>query len=641
VPSICQDTCQSDCDVLHADCDLCGTGYLIKAMSSCSQCGSEQVTETVSDFNGEKCGYVLGIPLSCDYEVTTTQCKTCMGNSSYCKTCTKRSANATFYNTCCKKSGTECVDKYTPQQKTSLECPVALKPTVRPQYILDKGLRRKADYTLAPAHWQNKAIKDVIDDDLKIQVGGVEECLNVCDPYKFRHFQYAGKTRTCICIKQQRDELTLTGDPNRNEFKIYDFTVGLIHNAHDMCYCEGFSLLNGIPKSCPKGRYSSKLTPCSATCELCPVGKFSTPGSSECGGCVPGEIQTSPTECSKCDAGKFSEIGDIECTDCPPSTYSEEKGASACTQCAAGTFADPNLTGQTSSNVCQNCPAGYEQSEPQQTSCDICVGGKFSAAGASSCSGCQAGKYHTLTGQTSSASCIDCPNGYYSDTIGQSSCKECDAGRYQDQHGQTSCKACSVGRASYGKGKSLCSTCSAGKYANAGWNACGDCYYGYYSSSGWENCAYCPQGYWQDQLGQSACKACPVVSTTGFEVGRLYNGVSHWGDVSGYGYGFTFPNTDRTKVDSCAYIQNCDYNLQNDNPPEGFNYDNVHCSYEGQSGKIDGYIPSKYVLRCCWTKKEDCNDVLSSRLFNYDLKNSGRNVPGWRQCETYLKGYRL
>lgn len=423
-----------------------------------------------------------------------------------------------YYTTCCTWTGSTCEDTFSQRKKdSSVVCPVPLEYTARPQYILEKGLQRKVNFALAPDTYQDKAILDVIDDAFQFKVDSVDDCVSVCDPFSFRHFQYASKTRTCICIKQQRALLTLTGDKNRMGFQMYDYTLGLINNAHEMCYCEGFALVDGIPKACPSGRYSSKLTPCSATCELCPTGKFSTPGSSECGGCLPGEIQSSAVSCSKCPIGFYAESGDVKCSECPVATFASAEGSSKCTECAAGKFQHPPLKGQSDPQTCRICPGGWSQNKLQSTSCISCGVGKYTNGDqALSCISCAAGKYQNLNNQASPSACKNCLAGKYQNSAGQSGCKNCGGGVYQNQNGQTGCKNCPTGQYQNQAYQTGCKSCPGGQYQNQNrQTGCKHCAKGYYQNQARQTgCKTCPSGQYTDQNARSGCKGC----------GNLYGG---------------------------------------------------------------------------------------------------------------------
>lgn len=515
------------------------------------------------------------------------------------------------------------------------------KETGGPQYILQAGMQRRIGIEIAALSYQKKAIKDDLFNKEIYPSDTPEGCKVHCDPYKYRHFQFSNRDKTCQCIKKEKSLLTLTGDPNDMNYEIYDFSAGLIDSPHEMCFCEGFYLVDGQAQACPSGKYSSKLTPCSAACTNCPIGQFSDVGASECGACVAGQIQTSPTSCSKCPAGKFARSGDIVCRACEIGTYSIGVGAGRCTLCPTGKYQDPAVVG-TTTNTCKDCPEGWEQPNMEQTDCKFCGVGKYTTSeGTAECLVCSSGKYQNQNEQKSADACHDCSAGKYQEQTGKSSCKNCAAGKYQSQTGKTSCPSCSAGKYQGQTGKTSCVTCGAGKSSAAGALTCATCGAGKYSTAGSSACSACNAGYYQIGTGKGSCTLCPAAATLNYKLGRFWNEVSRWGSVSGYGYSFHYPNPDRTKIDSCLYVQTGDYNLQGSNPAEGFNYDKVHCRYASQNNKINGYIRSKYVLRWCWIDRGNCRDVVNGRLVNYDLTETGRTNGGWKQCKPYHKGYRL
>jgi WD40 repeat protein len=388
-----------------------------------------------------------------------------------------------------------------------------LKPTGGPQYILQAGMQRRIGNELATAGYQNKAIKDDLFNSELYPSDTAEGCKVHCDPYKYRHFQFSNRAKTCQCIKKEKSLLTLTGDPNSMDYEIYDFTAGLIDSPHEMCFCEGFYLVDGQAQSCPAGKYSSKLTPCSAECTTCSAGQFSDAGASECGTCVAGQYQTSPTSCSKCPSGYFARAGDIECKLCEIGRYATGVGAGECTLCPTGKFQDPAVAG-TTTNTCKDCPAGWEQPNLEQIDCKLCGIGKYTTSvGTTSCSTCGVGKYQNQNGQTSAGACHDCLAGTYQNQNGQSGCVSCPRGWYQSQTGKSACAHCVPGRYRSSVGGTSCTYCEAGKYQGSNSaTVCSNCPKGYYASgSGKTLCVACSHGQYQNQNGQSVCKPCEAL----------------------------------------------------------------------------------------------------------------------------------
>ena len=512
------------------------------------------------------------------------------------------------------------------------------RTTGGPQYILQAGMQRIIGIKESDLQYQGKAIKDELFNSELYPSDTAEGCKVHCDPYKYRHFQFSTRDKTCQCIKKEKSSLTLTGDPNNMGYQIYDFTAGLIDSPHEMCFCEGFYLVDGQAKSCPSGKYSSKLTPCSAACTNCPVGQFSDAGASECGACVAGQIQDSPTSCSRCDPGQFAKAGAITCSMCEVGRYASGYGAGECTLCPTGKYQEPGVGTGSSVNNCDDCPAGWGQANMEQTDCKLCGVGKYtSSVGTEACALCGSGKYLDTMGSTSESQCKACQTGRYQDGGGQPSCKPCSSGKYQSSTGKTSCSSCAGGKYQSSTGKTSCSSCAGGKKSGSGAASCSSCSAGYYSGSGESSCKKCGTGKYQTQSGQGICTNCPVSRTDK----KMDNSPYSWGTNSGYGFTFYYPNIDRSIKDSCLYVQEGSYNLQGSNSAEGFNYDKVHCESESQTPKIRGYIVQLHVLRWCWTTESSCGDILPARMFNYDLTETGRYLPGWRQCKPYLKGYRL
>ena len=149
-----------------------------------------------------------------------------------------------------------------------IACPGGLQNTKgRPQYVLKNGLLRENEISLAPNEFQNQIFDSKVW-EIEYDAADETECVNHCSPFKYRHFVFDTKFRKCICIPEARDELQKTGDILKRGLQLYDFSQGLINNIHDMCHCEGFSIVDGVAQACSTGRYSNKKTRCSATCEL-------------------------------------------------------------------------------------------------------------------------------------------------------------------------------------------------------------------------------------------------------------------------------------------------------------------------------------------------------------------------------------
>jgi hypothetical protein len=78
---------------------------------------------------------------------------------------------------------------------------------------------------------------------------------------------------------------------------------------------------------------------------------------------------------------------------------------------------------------CLSCAAGQYPSTPctlnSNAACSSCPAGKFSSAGQTACTDCNAGTYATGIGMTSSDACISCGTNVYSNTPGATSVASC------------------------------------------------------------------------------------------------------------------------------------------------------------------------------------------------------------------------
>jgi hypothetical protein len=94
-----------------------------------------------------------------------------------------------------------------------------------------------------------------------------------------------------------------------------------------------------------------------------------------------------PVICTPCNVGTYAPYGAGTCTACLSGTFAASTGASSCASCTAII----GCTACTTSGVCtqRTCGAGYYSSNGAP--CVACAAGQYSAAGASSCTNCNAG----------------------------------------------------------------------------------------------------------------------------------------------------------------------------------------------------------------------------------------------------------
>ena len=292
--------------------------------------------------------------------------------------------------------------------------------------------------------------------------------------------------------------------------------------------------------------YGNSCVQCSAgyysaggvnNCSACAAGKYSAAGASSCSNCAAGTYSTgAASSCTTCTAGYYcpSNSNRIIC----PDGYTSAAGASAQANCYISVPPGKYLTTEGSTSI-GTCPAGtykggHTVNFGSKSSCNACLKNSYSAAGASVCTTCPAGKYTTGTGSTSCISCPagsycvaganpqSCPAGQYS-PMNSASCSECGAGTYNSGTGNTGCSTCPAGYRCTGganisqcpagyysnAGAVNCTRCAAGKYSAAGSASCSSCPAGKYSSAGAASCTSCPAGKYSS-AGASSCTNCPA-----------------------------------------------------------------------------------------------------------------------------------
>ena len=281
------------------------------------------------------------------------------------------------------------------------------------------------------------------------------------------------------------------------------------------------------------------------TCSICPRGKVSLDGESECADCIGGQYQGSEGQsiCPLCAVGQYQPLsGKSSCVLCDRGQYQISEGSnSSCILCELGYFAD-----EVEQSVCEICSNGYYATEDgdsdglgvaeEAVTCSICPRGKVSLDGESECADCIGGQYQGSEGQSI---CPLCAVGQYQPLSGKSSCVLCDRGQYQISEGSnSSCILCELGYFADEVEQSVCEICSNGYYATedgdvdgvgvaeeavtcaicppgtvagAGQSECGLCFAGQFQGNAGElTCTDCPVGQFQNKTGRSSCVACAV-----------------------------------------------------------------------------------------------------------------------------------
>ena len=109
-----------------------------------------------------------------------------------------------------------------------------------------------------------------------------------------------------------------------------------------------------------------------ATCEICPTGWSSDPGSIKCGKCEGGKydnVDGDERVCINCQKGRYRGIDDdfSKCSDCPSGYYTDKTEQRFCLACNAGQYS--NTVGVHS---CKNCPEGKFQDVRTSKHCKTC-----------------------------------------------------------------------------------------------------------------------------------------------------------------------------------------------------------------------------------------------------------------------------
>ena len=291
----------------------------------------------------------------------------------------------------------------------------------------------------------------------------------------------------------------------------------------------GYYCSSGVKNACPAGTYGNGTTNGSTqaeSCKTCDKGYYCTGGPSrtECGNGKYNDLtgQTSSSACKSISAGCYGSNGTSSCPNsCTGRTKYSAAGATSCSTVSTGYYttgcnsSNNNCTGQTKCVAGNYCTNGVS---------NACGGGKYSAAGATSCSTISAGCYGTsastacpnsCAGRTKysgagASSCSTVSSGYYTtgcngsnnNCTGQAKCA---AGTYCSNGVSAAC----TGRTKYsGAGATSCSTVSTGYYTtgcNGSSNNCtgqSQCTAGNYCSNG---ISYGCATYYYSGAGATSC----------------------------------------------------------------------------------------------------------------------------------------
>ena len=282
--------------------------------------------------------------------------------------------------------------------------------------------------------------------------------------------------------------------------------------------------------NCIKNTYNPNTgSTSSSACLACPDKQLAPPGSSACSFCPGGKYfheevlnrYFSKFTCESCPKGKYG--AESVCTPCAAGKYAAAAEAASCDRCDGGKSTN-SATGATS---CSGCAAG-RSAGAGDSSCTICAKGRYSTAASATCTKCNAGKISTVDGATTCTSCavgktspegakacVSCARGRYNSQYTKGYCYQCPYGKSSNL-GATSCFTCGPGK--YSKGHASCIPCSAGKYnskdgnqtpSNSRLPGCASCATGkVQASTGASACSACEAGKFADKTGLSTCKTC-------------------------------------------------------------------------------------------------------------------------------------
>ena len=281
--------------------------------------------------------------------------------------------------------------------------------------------------------------------------------------------------------------------------------------------------------NCLQGQYQPSDTD-AGPCVDCVAGKYSSwDGPEFCLNC-PESNTTGATSCpdGKCDTGKYTDSSTQECFPCLRGLYQDKRDQTECVQCPQGFHAH---AAEPERRVdCEKCSAGKygiaAGATDELTGCEKCSPGKYSsdmaadssvackqcpkgrwsdATGLSNqaeCKSCDAGTYGASTGATDKASCTACEAGKFGEKVGgdseESSCVDCPTGFFQQSLGKPFCLPCSRGKTSGTTGAITCSSCDAGKYMNETASTALECRWapiGHYVTGGSTSTIAAPDGF--------------------------------------------------------------------------------------------------------------------------------------------------
>lgn len=442
------------------------------------------------------------------------------------------------------------------------------------------------------------AVSDLIANDHTCMQKCREEFPNL--EFVIARGEVKGETFSCLCSDFDPDDSSSgCNNPTKGgtQYKVSNTPL-------KSCKCPGFYIFDGQAISCPSGRYSGGDDPCMSSCKLCPRGRFSEIGYTECESCPAGKIQEG-VSCTDCLPGQSSPAGVDQCFTCALGLYTDVKGTPSCLDCPNGYYDNDASIGTS----CKICPKGYYAGLATKITCSECPTGKYGDSTAMlECKECAAGKFQPNTASISSTSCTNCPAGKYQNLKSQASCKNCPAGQYQSQAGRTGCVACSAGQYQNSNGQTVCKNCPKGQYRpQTGYSSCIVCPTGKYADqTARTSCKTCSAGTYQDQNGQTSSGACHHCPAGKYQGSAGQASCNSCGDLkSGYSWGSGPDRT--TKEKSCDSYNKKPTSYYDMFWASGCKYDRA---YDCGRNRFTGSGNGDQWRRTCWTgDSNNCNSM--------------------------------
>ncbi|XP_043937062.1 neurogenic locus notch homolog protein 1-like [Protopterus annectens] len=298
------------------------------------------------------------------------------------------------------------------------------------------------------------------------------------------------------------------------------FLTFLMGSLFTGCLCDGPSTAINCEVEClidcPSGSYYAV-----GNCLECPAGHYCLGGTAAPRKCPSGTANHLPAkdslkDCQGCDDGYISKETRTGCRPCP-SGYSCKPVTGLIERCHPGFWSPEGVLNCLHCNegyICpdgrekKTCPPGWEP-DPFHVQCIQCPVGYFSSEGVTTCQKCPAGSYCPHVGTFRP---ILCPQGYYTNTAGQSECTKCNGSIFcmEKTHGQIARDGRKQSRIPGFKGSLL--PCPSGMYLGLQINEeCMHCPTGFYCSDGISTYP-CPAGTYGARQGltkASDCSPCP------------------------------------------------------------------------------------------------------------------------------------